>query len=225
MSEAAKRKIRKMPTSWIGRNSRLTSTAAKMAVQVGKRSIRKAWRLAGESPFQEKIETVLQDRVADTLVETLGEMKGLAMKAGQMMSYVDFTLPPKAREVLSKLQDSTPAMAPGLVDQIMIEQLGGPPTEIFAQWSPKPFAAASIGQVHWARLKEGPDVAVKIQYPGIWKAILADLGNFKVLELLGQGLFRSQEKGVVMAELKERLEEECDYRNEAKNQLQLLKTT
>ena len=109
-------------------------------------------------------------------------------------------------------------MSPAAVAQVFLEEFGEPPRKLFAEWSPTPFAAASIGQVHRARLASGEEVAVKVQYPEVVAAIDADLRSAAIFDRLSSLLFRGQERGAFMAELRERFTEECDYRIEAANQ-------
>ncbi len=105
------------------------------------------------------------------MVRTLGEMKGAAMKLGQLASFIDTEfLPPEYAELyqeeLAKLRTSAPPMPWKRVSKVLDEEYGGPLGEHFAEFEQEAFAAASIGQVHRAELIDGREVAVKIQYPG-----------------------------------------------------------
>jgi predicted unusual protein kinase regulating ubiquinone biosynthesis (AarF/ABC1/UbiB family) len=111
---------------------------------------------------------------AQRLVATLGEMKGAAMKVGQMLSLQDAFLPPEVAVVLRSLQGETPSLPLDMVEAQLAEELGDP-LQIFASFEPEAFAAASIGQVHRAVLRDGRRVAVKIQYPHIDRIVEADL--------------------------------------------------
>jgi len=210
--------LSKLTTSWVGRNTRLASTATKVLGKLAKGSMQKLIQTAENSDLGQVVKVVVQEKIAEDIADTLSELKGLAMKAGQIMSYLDFTLPEGAREILSKLQDSTTPMEPHVVEEIIEKELGKKPQEIFGEWLPKPFAAASIGQVHLAKLKDGTEVAVKVQYPEIDRSIETDLKNVKIIDLMASTIFRHQDKGAVLSELRERLLEECDYTFEAKNQ-------
>ena len=112
-----------------------------------------------------------ESRMAASVLESMGEMKGLVMKLGQVLSYVDLNLVPGLREVLAGLQDSAPPMSPEVSEQVIIEDLGTPPAEFFARWARRPFASASIGQVHRGQMHDGTEVAVKVQYPEIAAAL------------------------------------------------------
>jgi predicted unusual protein kinase regulating ubiquinone biosynthesis (AarF/ABC1/UbiB family) len=157
-------------------------------------------------------------RTAEDVAETLGAMKGVMMKIGQMASYVDGGLPPAVRATLSRLQDSVPPMSPGLAAAVVEEELGAPPERAFARWDPRPIAAASIGQVHRAVTLDGRAVAVKVQYPGIAETIAADLGNVALLRRMLRIAAPAQDVDALLGELRDRIGEELDYRREAGNQ-------
>src|SRR5215475_5505505 len=155
---------------------------AQLAVRGGMRYAGNAPRLfalAGEQ--RQQLRNDLAMRTADDVLATLGTMKGVMVKLGQMASYVDDGLTPAVRRTLSRLQDSVPPMSPELAAGMITEELGGPPEQIFAQWDPEPIAAASIGQVHRAITRDGQAVAVKVQYPGIAESMAADLDNVSLL--------------------------------------------
>jgi predicted unusual protein kinase regulating ubiquinone biosynthesis (AarF/ABC1/UbiB family)/DNA-binding transcriptional regulator YiaG len=159
--------------------------------------------------------------IAARMAEALGEMKGLAMKIGQSASYLDFAMPEEARAALASLCARSRPMAPPVVVDVFLRELGKSPRQLFAEWSPQPFAAASIGHVHRARLQSGELVAVKVQYPRIAEVLDADLKNALLAEKASALIFRGLDAGVFTAELRERFLEECDYRLEAANQREL----
>jgi predicted unusual protein kinase regulating ubiquinone biosynthesis (AarF/ABC1/UbiB family) len=180
------------------------------------------WRGRGEAGTEEDPAVV---RAAEELLGTLGDLKGLALKVGQMLSYMDGALPAEAepvyRRVLAKLQREAPSLPWDAARGVLEEELGDVSAH-FAQIDPEPFAAASIGQVHRASLLDGTAVAVKIQYPGVDRAILADLKNIEgvrsmagpVLTALGAGSNAALADNV-LEELRARLLEELDYEHEA----------
>jgi predicted unusual protein kinase regulating ubiquinone biosynthesis (AarF/ABC1/UbiB family) len=157
-------------------------------------------------------------RTAEDVAETLGAMKGVMMKIGQMASYVDGGLPPAVRATLSRLQDSVPPMSPELAAAVVEEELGAPPERAFARWDPRPIAAASIGQVHRAVTLDGRAVAVKVQYPGIAETIAADLRNVALLRRMLRIAAPAQDVDALLGELRDRIGEELDYRREAASQ-------
>jgi len=167
---------------------------------------------------REEIDTAAQLRTATQVAETLGNMKGAMMKLGQMASYLDQGMPEHVRDALAQLQQDAPPMAPELVAEVVRQELGADPEQVFAEWDPVPIAAASIGQVHRAMTRAGEAVAVKVQYPGVGEAIRSDLDNagmiFSALKMLFPGL----DPKPLVQELRERIGEELDYDLEADNQ-------
>ena len=193
--------------------------AAQLAVRGGLRYAGSAPRLfiaAGEN--RQKLRTDLAMQTADDVTATLGTMKGVMVKLGQMASYVDEGLAPSVRRTLSRLQDSVPPMSPELAAGVIEAELGQPPEQLFDRWDPEPIAAASIGQVHRAITKDGLAVAVKVQYPGIAEMMAADLDNVSLLRRMLRVTAPSQDVDGLIAELRERVLEELDYRREAANQ-------
>ena len=162
-------------------------------------------------------------RSAEQVAERLGHMKGALMKIGQMASYLDDGLPEPVRQALAQLQTSAPPMSADLAAEVVERELGAPPDKVFVEWDPDPIAAASIGQVHRAVVVDPATgleraVAVKVQYPGVADAIEADLANSDLLgALLRQG-FGGLDPTELVAEIRDRLTEELDYRHEAQNQ-------
>jgi predicted unusual protein kinase regulating ubiquinone biosynthesis (AarF/ABC1/UbiB family) len=153
---------------------------------------------------------------ARKLVTRMGHLKGLVMKAGQIASYMPGTLPPAAQQVLAELQAQSTPMAYHRIDEVLRGELGASGAELFASIEERPFAAASIGQVHRA-VHRGTPVAVKVQYPGIEDAIRSDLKMVAVIARLSS--IGSPVDGPALAgELRERLLEECNYELEAASQ-------
>jgi predicted unusual protein kinase regulating ubiquinone biosynthesis (AarF/ABC1/UbiB family) len=160
---------------------------------------------------------------ADYAAEVLGTLRGLAAKVGQTLSYVDGIVPEAQREsyerALGKLRDATPRSAPEAIRQVIEEELGAPIERLFQSFDEKPFASASIGQVHRATLLDGRAVAVKVQHPGIASAVESDLENAGVMEGLVTTL---GPKGVnakaAYDEVAARFREELDYELEAERQ-------
>jgi len=193
--------------------------ALRLAARGGARYTVSAPRLfAAAGEHRERLRNDLALRTAQDVTDTLGTMKGVLMKLGQMASYVDDGLSPAARRTLSRLQDSVPPMSPELAAQVVAEELGLPPERAFATWDPQPIAAASIGQVHRAISQDGRAIAVKVQYPGIAETIEADLGNVALLRRMLRIVAPKQDVAALLAELRERITEELDYRKEARNQ-------
>ncbi len=195
--------------------------AVRLAARGGARYAANAPRLfaaAGDS--RQRLRDDLALRTAQDVADTLGTMKGVLMKIGQLASYVDDGIAPPARRILGRLQDSVPPMSPELAAGVIEAELGAAPERIFSEWDPLPIAAASIGQVHRAITADGRAVAVKVQYPGVADTMAADLGNVGLIRSLLKMAVPSQDVTSLIEELRERIGEELDYVREAENQRQ-----
>jgi predicted unusual protein kinase regulating ubiquinone biosynthesis (AarF/ABC1/UbiB family) len=158
-------------------------------------------------------------RTAQDVAEVLGGMKGAIMKAGQMVSFIAEGLPPEAQAALATLQADVPPMAPSLAEGVIRDELGADPEKLFLDWDPIPRAAASIGQVHRAVMPDGRVVAVKVQYPGVDKAIRSDLDNAELLYgLFASFALKNMDVKSMVDELRARMGDELDYRLEARCQ-------
>ena len=155
-------------------------------------------------------------RNAARIAETLGEMKGGAMKLGQMLSLHEGLLPPEVSAVLSVLQKEAPAVPFEKMKRKLRREIPDF-NALFESIDPNAFAAASIGQVHRGVLRDGREVAVKIQYPNVDRMVRADLKNLKALMGNLVGLFTDIDFEPIWAEVRERLFEELDYLHEAEN--------
>ncbi len=160
---------------------------------------------------------------AEKMVDALGQLKGAAMKIGQLASFIDTEfLPPEYRELyqekLASLRDTAPPMPWKKVRQVLEEEWEEPPEELFEDFEHDAAAAASIGQVHRATLPDGRKVAVKIQYPGVAKALRADMQNAGMIMRLAKALAPGLDAKAAAEELKTRVLEELDYEYEAQNQ-------
>ncbi len=161
-------------------------------------------------------------KIAEEVVEQLGRMKGAAMKFGQVLSTVDLpNLEPEDRERLKEklavLRDQAPRVAFKDVERVMREDWGEPPSRVLAELDPEAIAAASIGQVYRGVTKDGRDVAIKVQYPGIVEAVDADLRAARALVPLIKRLSPGLDGRALVNELRERVSEELDYELEAQN--------
>jgi len=152
------------------------------------------------------------------IVETLGNMKGVMMKFAQILSFAADGLPDELKTQLQTLQNQAPPMDYELVREVVVAELGGDPDELFLNFEHEPSAAASIGQVHRGTLRDGTEVAVKVQYPGVAKAIRSDLDNAAMLTAMGKVIMPGRDTAPFIEELRERVVEEIDYSIEAANQ-------
>ncbi len=157
------------------------------------------------------------------LVDQLGQMRGAAMKVGQMISMVDLDgLPEDERDDLQRrlaaLRDDVPPVRFADLEKLMRQEFGGPLERVFREFDEQAFAAASIGQVHRATTVDGEEVAVKIQYPGVAEAVETDLRNANLLLPLVKRLAPGLDAKALASEMRERIAEELDYELEAQNQ-------
>lgn len=155
------------------------------------------------------------------LAVSLGELKGIPMKMGQLLSYIDSSLPDESRAELSALQTHAQPMSVARVAKILREELGAAANPLIDSLDARPIAAASIGQVHRGRLPDGTDVAVKVQYPGIVTAIENDFGPASLVARMVSMVAPALGADRFIREARARILEECDYRAEARHQTEL----
>lgn len=157
-------------------------------------------------------------RTAEDVAKELGEMKGVLMKAGQMLSFIAEGLPDEAQTVLAQLQADAAPMAPSLAAGVVQAELGADPAVLFRTWEDLPVAAASIGQVHRAVDDADRALAVKVQFPGADAAIRQDLDAAEVLYAMFSTLaLNGLDARALVDELRLRMVDELDYRKEAAN--------
>ncbi|MFI5712367.1 ABC1 kinase family protein [Kribbella sp. NPDC051620] len=208
-----------LPRKALSRTAKLASlplgAAGRATVGLGKR--------IGGAPA-ETVMAEFQRRTADQLFSVLGELKGGAMKFGQMLSLMESAMPEEFaapyRATLTKLQDSAPPMPASTVHTILSRELGKRWRDRFQEFDDLPAAAASIGQVHRGILKDGREVAIKLQYPGAAEALRADLKQLGRFARTFGALVPGVDMKPLVAELQERIGEELDYDREAQAQQQ-----
>jgi predicted unusual protein kinase regulating ubiquinone biosynthesis (AarF/ABC1/UbiB family) len=160
----------------------------------------------------------ISPQAAQKIADALGQLKGPLLKMGQAMSYMAEFLPPEVTSILSKMQNNVPAMGYFFVSKQVEADLGAPIDRIFRSFERKAFAAASLGQVHRAELKDGTPVAVKVQYPDMEKLVDSDLKTARILiEGIRLSAGRKYDMSELFAEARTRVLEELDYRREADN--------
>jgi predicted unusual protein kinase regulating ubiquinone biosynthesis (AarF/ABC1/UbiB family) len=189
------------------------STAAYVRLQIAK--------LRGRFVPEERKREVMDEAIVKTAqdaFEVIGNMKGVMMKLAQFASFQP-GVPEGAREQLKALQSAAPSMTYELVAECIERELGSAPDVVFARFDREPLASASIGQVHRARMHDGREVAVKVQYPGADDAIRADIANagvfIKAVEAIDSG---GPDRDAILNEVAARVVEEVDYLQEARNQ-------
>jgi predicted unusual protein kinase regulating ubiquinone biosynthesis (AarF/ABC1/UbiB family) len=201
------------------RSSRLWRLGARRSVHYVALRVRNTRRLRRGEVSRAELDQRFVVGTAEDVARELGNLKGVMMKAGQLVSFIAEALPPEARAALATLQADAPPMAPGLAEAVVLEELGARPEHLFRRWDARPVAAASIGQVHRAVLHDGRAVAVKVQYPGVGEAIGADLQNAEVLYGIFAALaLKGLDSKALVDELRARFTDELDYRREAANQ-------
>jgi predicted unusual protein kinase regulating ubiquinone biosynthesis (AarF/ABC1/UbiB family) len=173
----------------------------------------RSWFLDADNRERERAEAHL--RAALKMLRTMGYLRGAATKLGQALANFPDLVPDQIVETLERLHFEAPPMHFALLREQVADELGRDPEEAFATFDPRAFAAASLGQVHRARLKSGEDVAVKVQYPAIGRSVRSDFRNLSAFLLplrLGRGWepVRAQ-----MEEIRRVIEQETDYQREA----------
>ena len=206
--------------SWWRRHARLARLGARVGGTFAGTTARKTFASAER---RQELDRERELKNAEQVADELGQMKGALMKLGQMASYLDDGLPEPLRIALGQLQADAPPMSVDLAIDTVERELGGPLERFFVEFDPEPIAAASIGQVHRAIATDpetGEDraVAVKVQYPGVDRAITSDLRSADLLGSLLQLGFGGLDPAEMVDEIKTRLAEELDYEREARNQ-------
>jgi predicted unusual protein kinase regulating ubiquinone biosynthesis (AarF/ABC1/UbiB family) len=206
-----------LPRKGIARGARLAALplgyAGRTAFGLGRR--------LGGAPAEMVLNDV-QQRTAEQLFRTLGELKGGAMKFGQALSVLEAALPDELvapyRANLTKLQDDAPPMPTQTVRDQLAADLGPHWKDQLVWLDGGPTAAASIGQVHKGRWSDGRDVAVKVQYPGAGEALMSDLRQLARLARGVAPVFPGIDIKPLVAELQARAADELDYSLEAEAQ-------
>ena len=208
LAALAAREDVEVPTTTLGRLRRTAAAGARAGLGALAGRLRgEALALGGLSP-----------QAVAGLVESLGELKGVAMKVGQILSHVDGSLDPQARALLAVLQRHAQPTPFSAIERTLREDLGPRAEAVLATLERVPAATASIGQVHRARREDGTPVAVKVRHPGIDAAIRADFKVAAVGTLLARTLAPGIDVQQFLVEAQARFLEECDYALEASRQ-------
>lgn len=205
-------KERRLTTTRAGRLSqlgRLAGSLAGGAIAEGARQL-----ASGKRPSMSDM--LLTPGNVHKLGERLSEMRGAAMKVGQLLSMDDgHILPPQLSQILARLRDDAHRMPLGQVAQVLEREWGDNWQARFKRFNFTPIAAASIGQVHEALLDDGQRVAIKVQYPGVRDSIDSDVDNVATLLRLSRLLPEGLDLAPLLDEAKHQLHIEADYRQEA----------
>ena len=203
-----------VPTTAIRRFGSLTGLHARIGLAYLAYWVRGCFQNADRKQ-QSLVETNL--KAAVKLLSTMGYLRGAIMKLGQTAANFPDIVPDEFVDTLSKLHFQAPPMHWSLIREVLHDDLGRDPEDVFDSFDKTACAAASLGQVHRARLKTGEDVAVKVQYPGISRSIRSD---FRTLSMLMLPLRFTRDWECIQPQLEEArtvLQAETDYEQEAAN--------
>ncbi|KAK6079392.1 ABC1 family protein [Seiridium cupressi] len=202
----------KVPSSRLGRMWNYGSLAAGMLGGAISEGVSRGFGGGGSNQGS----VMLSPGNMERLVAKLSQMRGAALKLGQIMSFQDSKmLPAPIQEVLQRVQDRADYMPAWQRDRVLTTNLGAEWRDLFSDFEEKPIAAASIGQVHRATLKSGEKVAVKIQFPGVADSINSDLDNLSMLLMATKMLPRGLYLNKTIDNARVELGWECDYVREA----------
>ena len=210
----------KLPTGRVARTARVGGMVTGQGVRWA------GMRAANRMRTPERAEAAERQRTAalvSELVDRLSQMRGAAMKVGQMLSMVEFDgldseQQDELQRKLATLRDGIPPVPFARLEKLLRKELGAPLGNVFSDFDERAFAAASIGQVHRATTVDGEEVAVKVQYPGVAEAVETDLRNAMLLIPLVKRLAPGLDAKALATEMRERVGEELDYELEAQNQ-------
>ncbi|XP_063289276.1 atypical kinase COQ8B, mitochondrial isoform X2 [Pelobates fuscus] len=210
---------RKVPASRMSRLANFGGLAVSLGIgalaEVAKQSLSRGEKQNGSSSYL-MANPFLSETNAEKIVDTLCKVRGAALKIGQMLSIQDNSfISPELQRIFERVRQSADFMPTWQMTKVLEEELGSNWRDKLDYFEDRPFAAASIGQVHFAKLKDGREVAMKIQYPGIAQSINSDVDNLlailKMSVVFPEGLFPDSSIHVLQKELSW----ECDYKREA----------
>ena len=214
---------RDSPSIPVGRIRRGAKMGRLLGVETAKAYATKAANVARSEEGRSAASERRRLDAAQHVAEVLGQMKGAAMKAGQMASLMDFSRLPSGeledfQARFEDLRDSAPQVPFKDMQRVIERELGERLSDVFCEFDRDAAAAASIGQVYRARLHDGREVAVKVQYPGVAAAVRADLQNLGLLMRAAKRFAPGLDAAAMASEIRERITEELDYEHEAQTQ-------
>jgi predicted unusual protein kinase regulating ubiquinone biosynthesis (AarF/ABC1/UbiB family) len=224
LREVSRKDDKPIPT---GRVRRTAKVAGLAGGQAARNYATKAANLTRDEEGRRAAADRRQAEAAEQILEVLGNMKGAAMKVGQVASFIDTgAFPEESRErvqaKLAELRDSAPRVPFKEMRRVMEDDLEAPLREVFSDFDEEAIAAASIGQVYRASLRddEGAErqVAVKVQYPGVAAAVRSDLQNLGLIMQAAKRIAPGMDVKAMTAEIRERIGDELDYEHEAQSQ-------
>jgi len=216
----AREKDSSIPTGRIRRTAKVAGLAGG---QTARNYATRAANLTRDEDGRRAAASKRQAEAAEQILEVLGNMKGAAMKVGQVASFIDTGAFPeefqdRIQAKLAELRDSAPQVSFKDMKKVIESELEEKLGDAFAEFDEDALAAASIGQVYKARLHDGRQVAVKVQYPGVAQAVRSDLQNLGMIMRVAKKIAPGMDAKAMTAEIKERLSDELDYEQEAQAQ-------
>ncbi len=176
-------------------------------------------RALGQGRRQSARELLMTPANIARIADRLARMRGAAMKVGQLLSMDSGdVLPPELATIMARLRENADFMPPSQLKQVLGGEWGADWTARFARFDVRPVAAASIGQVHRARLRDGTDLAIKVQYPGVARSIDSDVANVGALIRMTGLVPRGLDLAPYLEAARLQLHEETDYLREARQQ-------
>jgi predicted unusual protein kinase regulating ubiquinone biosynthesis (AarF/ABC1/UbiB family) len=207
--------LNRIKTSRLSRAAEMT----KLAVGVGGVMIKGRLKSLGRSDLaREKVLLEQQTEIVSMTVDAISKLKGPLVKAAQVLAFAVRSLPEDVQSALAGLRDSVTPMDIGVIREQIQAEFEKPVEELFSEFDDQPLAAASIGQIHRARLHDGREVAVKVQYPNIREVIISDFGLLRLMKPFFRMYFPKANVEEVMEYSASQLLEECNYLREAANQ-------
>ncbi|WP_316647616.1 ABC1 kinase family protein [Ovoidimarina sediminis] len=203
----------RVPSSRLARLARLGSVASGIAGTAAVEGARRWSR--GDRP--ELRDLILTPDNTERLTRELARMRGAAMKVGQLLSMdAGDLVPPELQAILARLRADADHMPPRQLRSVLDKAWGEGWLSHFKHFDPRPMAAASIGQVHRAVTKDGRDLAIKVQYPGVRGSIDSDVANVGALVRLSGLLPKGVDLNPMLEEARRQLRDEADYEREAR---------
>ena len=203
-----------VPRGQVGRAGQLALMAAR---GVGIWTSSRARRVFAAADQSERLRGEELEKLSHILAETFGRLKGGMMKVGQILSLIT-DISPKFVNPLRRMNLVAERSENHLINEIIRDQLGDSPENIFDEWNPDPIAIGSVGQVYKARLKSGQVVCVKVQHPGVEESLESDLKLLRVIKPMIRRFFPMSDSSAIYDEIRARLLSELDYELEVKNQ-------
>jgi len=214
MTDTSKSRALPVPSKRLSRFGRLGGMTAGIAGNMAVNGIAQLGQ--GKRPAVRDL--LLTPRNISRVADQLAQMRGAAMKIGQLVSMdTGDVLPPELAQIMARLRDDAHFMPAAQLKQVLNRQWGAHWLRSFRKFDVHPIAAASIGQVHRAQLKDGRDLAIKVQYPGVADSIDSDVANVGALIRMSGLLPKGFEIASYLEEGRKQLHEETDYKREGEN--------